>query len=197
MSYRQIGSSLSRKNPFAFNKYIYNKYKDKDILKLYDNAGYNKAMSFFAMAKVCVWREAWTEALKYAQSARAGKNVFPQEENDLLFITATCNYYNDLLNDCLKDLENIKGSQYSAEVHNNMGVCLAKMGKSDPAQASIQKALEIFPDFYDANNNISALKMDVPVNCLKYTRFPIRRSYIRMSSEDYKKAASPAGDIKS
>jgi Flp pilus assembly protein TadD len=41
--------------------------------------------------------------------------------------------------------------------HNNLGVALSKLGKKDQAEAEYKQALQLKPDYAEAQQNLNAL----------------------------------------
>ncbi|WP_432463022.1 glycosyltransferase [Agarivorans sp. QJM3NY_33] len=150
MNYRITSGSLSS-DPLASREATYkilNKYKVTHLLAVYQSRNIDQATQHYMACMQHIFRKEFCLALKYA------KHPWPIEpDNDLDFYRGSLYL---ALNQVKTATQHLKAhlNKYPDSVAglNNFGLAQKKLGL--PAQAYWQQALDIFPNYQDAQRNL-------------------------------------------
>ncbi len=148
------------------------KHPYQDVLAQCLAAEYTSRVAHWLLVSMALYREDPGPALRFLDHA-SPRDAVPDEilepkgpqplpegwrrafyRGTILLLTGENN------EDAEKELRRAENIQPSAEVTNNLGVAMARMGKLTMAQKLFKTALQLFPGYWDANQNLESTMPD-------------------------------------
>jgi glycosyltransferase involved in cell wall biosynthesis len=183
--------SVSRNLPrmLSATAIVLKKHSYDDIYKLCRNAGYTHRVSSWVLVSMATFRTEYNIALEYLEQASPcdadpqtvlepdGPLPFPEGWRRAFFRGSLLLSIGDHDQTAAAKLNRARSLLQTAEGDNNLGVALARLGRTAEAMELFAMALKQFPKYLDAELNLTTDEKN------HITKHPIRRQAARFEYE--------------
>jgi len=151
---------------------VLRKHDYQDVLEQCVAAGYSLRLAHWLLVSMALYRDDPASALCFLDHASPqdsdpkeilepkGPQPLPEGWRRAFYRGTILLLTGENAEEAEKELRRAENIQPSAEVANNLGVAMARMGKLTMAKKLFKTALHLFPGYWDANQNLESTMPD-------------------------------------